>query len=338
MENLYVVIHILSVAALLAVSGMRPEVTDISWFELNRRAGNGDKEAKQKLERQNKLHDIFSLQRVTIALLLVVVSFVGLLAYQLGWGLVIALALALEAGAISRLRPLQAITHKLYLKLEPVLLRFINKNPLFFKLIRNVYPIPQDSSLNSREELVYLVEESGDVLSEDEKNLIQSSLNFQDKFVNEAMIPKGVVDTISKSEVLGPLVLDDLHKKGHSHYPVINKDIDHVVGILHVQDLLVLTANSKSLKVEGIMEKKVYYIDQNKGLDYALAAFLKTKHHLFIVVNEFRETVGILALEDVIETLIGKNIVDQFDNYDDLRVVAGKNLRANNTPKSGTDV
>ena len=53
-----------------------------------------------------------------------------------------------------------------------------------------------------------------------------------------------------------------------------------------------------------------------------LAAFLKTQHHLFIVVNEFRETVGLLSLEDVIEALLGQKIIDEYDVYGDIRKAA----------------
>jgi CBS domain containing-hemolysin-like protein len=86
------------------------------------------------------------------------------------------------------------------------------------------------------------------------------------------------------------------------------------------------------------MEKKVYYINQDQTLDHALAAFLKTRHHLFVVVNGYRETSGILTLEDVIETLLGREIVDEFDLYDDLRAVAAQTASENNNTKHGANV
>ena len=153
------------------------------------------------------------------------------------------------------------------------------------------------------------------------------------------MTPRSVVETIKKSEILGPLVLDDLHKTGHSRFPVIEGDIDHVVGVLYLRDLLTLDTNRKHTALaESAMSKNVFYIHQEQSLGHALAAFLKTHHHLFIVVNEFRETVGILTLEDTIETLLGKKIVDEFDAHDDLRTVAGRNPRANNSTKHSKDV
>lgn len=78
------------------------------------------------------------------------------------------------------------------------------------------------------------------------------------------------------------------------------------------------------------MDKKVFYIHQDQSLQQALAAFLRTRHHLFVVINEYRETVGLLSLEDVIEALLGRKINDEFDVYDDLRKVAEVNPQKNN--------
>jgi len=131
--------------------------------------------------------------------------------------------------------------------------------------------------------------------------------------------------------------LDDLHKTGHSRLPVIKGDIDHVIGILHLNNLLSLDIK-RSTTAEKAMEKKVFYIRQDQTLQHALAAFLRTKHHLFVVVNEFRETVGLLALEDVLEALLGRKIVDEFDEHDNLRQVALRNPRGNNHPDQREDV
>jgi magnesium and cobalt transporter len=152
------------------------------------------------------------------------------------------------------------------------------------------------------------------------------------------MTPRGVIDTIGKKELLGPLVLDDLHKTGHSRFPVTDGDIDHIVGVLHIQDLLVLDARQRSATAEKAMEPRVFYIREDQTLDHALTAFLRTRHHLFVVVNEFRETVGIVSLEDVIETLLGRKIVDEFDAHEDLRAVAARNPRGNNEPQKHEDI
>lgn len=85
------------------------------------------------------------------------------------------------------------------------------------------------------------------------------------------------------------------------------------------------------------MDKRVHYIRQDHTLPQALAAFLSTHHHMFIVINEFRETVGILTLEDTLESLIGRRIIDEFDAHDDMRAVAERNARSEGAINRSTD-
>jgi CBS domain containing-hemolysin-like protein len=128
---------------------------------------------------------------------------------------------------------------------------------------------------------------------------------------------------------LGPLTLDDLHKTGNSKLPVIASDIDHIVGILHLEGLLALDIK-RSTTAEKAMEPKVYYIHKDQTLQHALTEFLSTRHYLLIVIDESRQTVGLITLEDVIEALLGRKIVDEFDAHDNLREVASRKPRINN--------
>ena len=138
--------------------------------------------------------------------------------------------------------------------------------------------------------------------------------------------------------MIGPLLLDELHKTGHSRFPVTDGDIDHIVGILHIRSLLTLDNGKKTSRVETAMDKKIYFINQNQKLERALSAFIKTRHHMFIVVNDYRETAGILTLEDTLEALLGRKILDEFDVVDDLRVLAARKPNKNNKSPAATDV
>lgn len=325
-------------ALLVAVAAVRPVRSSLSEFELIRRKEKGDKTAAGVLRRESLLSDVLSLQRVCEALLVVLFTVTSVATF--GWllGIVVAAVVALEYGALARVGLWQRPTQKAYEQYEEHLLDFVEKVPWLFKILRSVTPSgPHKVQLESREELQHLVVQSGHLLSNNEKKQIEHSLQFESRQVNEIMTPRSVIDSISKKELLGPLVLDDLHKTGHSRFPVIDEDIDHVVGMLYVQNLLTLD-KKRSLTAEKAMEPKVYYVREDHTLAQALAAFLRTRHHLFVVVNEYRETVGLLSLEDVIEALLGRKIVDEFDAHDDLRAVAERNPRGNNLPKKREDI
>lgn len=324
---------------LVFVAGVVPRIEAMSSFELHRRKKQGDRAAQAILRRRELLVDILSLQKLLNALLLIIV--VLLLVSALGWiwGVSVSLVVALEYGAIARIGIFQRQAQKLYENYESALLNFVEKYPVFFKVIRTVTPEwKKELRLDSRQELEQLVAGASGLLKSDEQKLIIHGLQFPEKQVKDIMTPRGVIDSIPKNELLGPLVLDDLHKTGHSRFPVIDGDIDHIVGILYIQDLLTVDSGKRSSTAEKTMLPRVFYIREDQTLDHALAAFLRTHHHLFIVINEFRETVGIVSLEDVIEALLGRKIIDEFDTHEDLRAVAARNPRKNNHPQKREDV
>ncbi len=307
----------------------------MSLFERQRRADQGDVEAQASLRKDQLLGGLLSLQRIIVGLMIAAIAIFSVAVFGLGWGLLVLLAIVIWYGPCGRTRWSRTIARRLYAKYETGLLRLVEKFPTIFRLIGagSVSDASAMMRFDSREELQYLVRRSSGILTADEKRLVEHSLSFGDQLVSSIMVPRSAIDTIKKSELLGPLTLNDLHTTGHSRIPVIDGDIDHVIGVLQIRGLLALDVK-RSLTAEKAMEPRVYYIRQDQTLQHALAAFLRTHHHLFIVVNEFRETVGLLTLEDVIEALLGRRIIDEFDEHDDLRAVAMRNLHDNNQPKN----
>jgi len=326
-----------ALAVLVLIASIVPRRSNLSRYELHRRKDAGSETAAEELDRELVLDDVMSLQKALAALLLVVTVLCAVAAFGWLFGTIAAVLVALGYGRLAQFDAIRVLADKLYQPYDAALVGFVKKRPIIGKIIRNISLDVNDPMLSSREELLHLVESSGHILTGDEKKLIVNGLHFADKTVESIMTPRGVVATIAATEVLGPLVLDDLHKTGYSRFPVIDGDIDHVVGMLHVRELLTL-GNKQSQTAREAMEKKVYYIREDQTLDHALAAFLKTRHHLFVVVNGYRETAGIVTLEDVIEALLGRKIVDEFDLHDDLRAVAAREAKSNNNSTNGVDV
>ena len=332
------VLATLLLAILVLVASMEPKRARLSEFELKRRQRTGDVAISQDVQREALYVDIVSIQRALQAVLLVM--FVLAIASAFGWliGGLIAVVISLTYGTIAGLGIVRKWGTALYEKYETSILTQVNHHRSYVKWLRSAVPLSNPVRVESREELAHLVSDSQGVIADDEKKLILASLTFEQKLVHEIMTPKSVVDTVKRSEVLGPLVLDDLHKTGHSRFPVIDEDIDHVVGILYVRDVLTLdTSKHRTAKVETAMSKRVYYIKDDHTLEQALTAFLSTHHHLFIVINEFRETVGIITLEDTIEALLGRKIIDEFDAHDDMRLVASRKAHSKSAANRSTD-
>ena len=141
-----------------------------------------------------------------------------------------------------------------------------------------------------------------------------------------------MVELVAQTDEIGPVLMGELHDSGHSRFPVV-ADMKHTtfVGTLYLRDLVM---ESKARVVKDIMSPHVRYIHEEESLDHALRAFLKHRHHLFVVVNNFEEFVGVISIEDVLEEIIGKEIVDEFDEHEDLRKVASSLAQAEKKDRS----
>lgn len=156
-------------------------------------------------------------------------------------------------------------------------------------------------------------------ITDDELSIAKNALTYGDKLVRSVLTPRRVVKMVSATDAIGPVLMDELHANGHSRFPVYQDKPDNIIGTLYLRDLMAAKAGGR---VRDLMVKNVYYVQEEGTLDHVLQAFLKTKHHLFIVVNNFEELVGIVTIEDVLEQILGKPILDEFDKYDDMRAVA----------------
>ncbi len=333
-----VILALLIFVGLVLVASMHPVRPHYSLAELKRRAKKSDVYVLE-LDRYELHPALVTLLRSIRAILLVII--VCLLIGAFGWfgGIVAALVLAVVYPAVARMKSVARGGQSLYAKIEPTLLDIAAKFESIFHGLREpgVHVHEAPARLHSREDLSEIIERSHDVIGENERTLLVSALAFPEKTVDSVMTPRTVIDFIKQGEFLGPLVLDELHALGHSRLPVIAEDLDHVVGVLHLRDLLSLDVR-RSVTAEKAMEKKVYYIREDDTLEHALAAFIRTRHHLFIVINKNRETVGLLTLEDVMETMIGRKIVDEDDIHADLRAVAEREGRSNNAAAGHVDL
>lgn len=156
-------------------------------------------------------------------------------------------------------------------------------------------------------------------LSTDEIRILKHALAFGEKSVHSVMTPRSVINSARATDILSPLLLDELHKSGHSRFPVFDDSGENAVGILYIKDLV--DAKTHGL-VSDLMHKPAYFVNENRDLDHVLQAFIRTQQHLFLVVNEFAEITGLITIEDVVEQVLGKPIIDEFDRYDQMREVA----------------
>lgn len=199
-------------------------------------------------------------------------------------------------------------------------------HPLIDAVVRYIEkqrPLRLHTGLYDKDDLLDLLETQAVVpenrIEKLELELAMHALQFGDKKVGQTMTPRRTVKLVSVDDQLGPIVMDELHASGHSRFPVFQDKQDTIIGTLYLHDLLHVKSNAT---VRSMMRPSVYYLHEDQSLYDALQALLVTHHHLFIVVNSFEEFIGVISSEDILEALIGREIVDEFDKYEDLRAVA----------------
>lgn len=179
-------------------------------------------------------------------------------------------------------------------------------------------------TIYSKKELAKLIEEHEDSeksdLDADEERIIKGALSFSHKTVRDIMTPRTEIVSLHCDQALDNKTQKKIKESGRSRIVVYKKDINDIIGILYVKDLVSVNLNNKTVK--NVIRKKAIFVDDEKPLDDLLNAFKKTRNHLFIALNEFGEVSGIVTIEDVVEEIMGVEIVDEFDTHVNLQEVA----------------
>lgn len=155
---------------------------------------------------------------------------------------------------------------------------------------------------------VEVVEEEGEI-KEEEKELIHNIFELDDTDASEIMTPRADMFVIDADQ---PLSLEDIIASGYSRIPVIEGNIDHVIGIINIKDLFINRVRSSDpVDVRKIMSPP-YFVPEHKKLDSLLHQFQKRKHHMAIIVDEHGGVSGLITLEDALEEIVGE-IADETD-------------------------
>jgi CBS domain containing-hemolysin-like protein len=174
----------------------------------------------------------------------------------------------------------------------------------------------------SRKEFAAMAElgEREGQLGEHEAEVLQNLFRLREIRVRSVMTPRLVVFSMPEESLVAEL-LDKHSRKVFSRFPVYNEE-DVITGFVLRSDLLVAQNAG-----QGNAPLKNYIRDIDVILDafsllHAFEAFISNSAHIMLVVDEYGETQGIIALEDILESLLGLEIVDEFDTVDDMQALA----------------
>lgn len=203
--------------------------------------------------------------------------------------------------------------------LTPVVFFFVKIKEFALRLLKGAEAQPSVTE----EELKYIVEsiEQEGVLEEQESDLVQSALDFDEITVQEILTPRVDLVTIDVDDPLEEAlrVVLDAH---FSRIPVYRGTVDNIIGVLRVRDLLKAVVQKTDTRLPLLVTDCVF-VHKTMKISALLAEFKAKKLHLAVVTDDYGGTMGIVTMEDVLEQLVG-DIWDETDEVRDDFVQVGR--------------
>lgn len=170
----------------------------------------------------------------------------------------------------------------------------------------------------TEEEIINMVNEGHEqgLIQASEAEMISNIFEFGDKEVQDIMTHRNNIVAIDASATLKEAIAFILEGK-NSRYPVYEENIDHIIGILHFKDAVRFqgTADRQDMslgEIEGLM-REAYFVPRTKNIDELFREMQEEKLQMAVVVDEYGQTDGLVAMEDILEEIVG-NILDEYDD------------------------
>ena len=181
-------------------------------------------------------------------------------------------------------------------------------------------------STMSREEFIALTDaaEQEGVFEENEGAVIKNLLVFKSILAKDVMTPFPVVEMEDETTTL--TAFHQGHKNTRfSRIPVYKDKTHNITGFVLKDDILEELVEEHGNKTLSDIKRELAVIDGQKPIPDLFDTFLKQRTHIALVVDEFGNTIGVVTMEDIIETLLGLEIMDESDTIEDMQVAARKN-------------
>jgi len=167
-----------------------------------------------------------------------------------------------------------------------------------------------ETSYVTREEIQDIIEtgEREGVLDEDEREMLQRTLRFNDTIAKEVMTPRLDMTAVAK-DASAEEALETCIQSGHARIPVYEGSLDNVIGIIHIRDL-VRDLNygetlARDMELEDLIEPTLH-VPESKNVDDLLTEMRAERLHMVIVIDEFGTTEGLVTMEDLTEEIVGE--------------------------------
>ena len=182
----------------------------------------------------------------------------------------------------------------------------IKKN-LAIKLVKEL--IQDENFKKDIIDLISATSDSSGIAKNEEKKIFNNLLKVHKKTFDDVMVPRGEIIFIDQN-IDKENIIKIINKEAHSRMPVVKKDLEHCLGMVHIKDLF-KKINNKSFNIKSLL-REVIYIPSATPVFNLLQKMKKQNIHLAIVMDEFNSVTGLVTIEDLVEEIVGE-IEDEHD-------------------------
>jgi len=186
----------------------------------------------------------------------------------------------------------------------------------------------EDSNSLTKEELLesMLLSEDEGVIDEKESDVIENILNLDNIKVGEILTPRSVIFAIDESMTIKEVIETQLAIFKFSRIPIYKDSIEDVTGLVLTKKIFKQALTDDSVTM-GSIKKEIFSINENIPVSKALDMLISKKDHMFLVMDNYDQTEGIVTLEDCVETILGVEIMDESDTTEDMRELAKRKMK-----------
>ena len=185
-----------------------------------------------------------------------------------------------------------------------------------------------DAHSLTKEELLQsmLISEDEGVIDEQESDVIENILNLDNIKVGEILTPRSVVFAIDENMTIKEVIDTQPSIFKFSRIPIYKGSIEDVTGLVLTKKIFKQALTDDSITI-GSIKKNIFSINENVPVSKVLDMFIAKKDHMFLVMDNYDQTEGIITLEDCVETILGVEIMDESDTTEDMRELAKQKMK-----------
>ena len=170
--------------------------------------------------------------------------------------------------------------------------------------------------------LVHMSAREGQITQE-ESNMVRNIINLEEKKVRDIMTPRTIIFSLDANQTIGQ-AFEAIKGRGFSRMPVYEDHKENIIGYVMAQNINSAKALDQDQSLLRSIIRPIAHIPGSANCLSILTNFLKQRNHIAILVDEFGGVAGLVTLEDLIETVLGTEIVDETDQAVDWQIEAKK--------------